>query len=379
MNILADRITDQRSRRIPECAVYPSHRGCVEDAPPTLLGGVNGKNISKMDAGERKSSICIDWLQGTFPYSKMTALFDYLNEMCGGEAEIYDHGLVGYQESCEWHPFGIKVCWDRDKKNRINHAGRAFFQIGGSGLSSFPPESIYKFLRDLSIRFFFKASRIDLAFDDYERIIEPEEVNEFSNDGSYKGFRKHKYIGGSTRSGEATDAGIYFGTRGKNGGGKFLRCYDKQLESKGETKSIRWEVEFSKDRANNIYFELAMASNLESFVTKIALFIGGSIDFIEGGSRSKIDRLAFWEQILHHLGSASLRSPVADGSIEKSIGWVSKSVTPSLVKIRKAIGDDEFNEWLQDQMQDVVLKIKAERQVQVYHTNFGEPLEEAPF
>lgn len=375
-----------------------SERQSGEAAPPTLLGGVTGKNIGesekwnkrvtiipserhlgKLDAGERQSSIGIDWLQGTIPFERFDLVRSYLDAVCGEHREDYNHGMQGFQAACEWHPFGIKLMWDTDRKNRENHANRILFQVTGQGLACFPPVSLWRFLRDLSIKFWFKCSRIDLAFDDYEKIIRPDEVNEFAKEGSYKGFRKHKYIGGNRRNGEQTDDGIYFGTRGKDGGGKFLRCYGKDIESDGETDSIRWEVEFSKAKANKVFFDLAMSTDLTDLATKIALFIGGSIDFAErsrSGRFSKADRLAFWEQILFHLGAAEIRCPKQEGDIESSMEWVEYSVTPSLEKIRQAIGDDIYYNWLHELMQEVDLQPGALGQINAYHYINGEP---APF
>ncbi|QBG46549.1 hypothetical protein EGM51_03740 [Verrucomicrobia bacterium S94] len=332
-----------------------------------------------MDAGERQSSISVDWLQGTIPFDRLEEFQYYMNELCGLECETYDHGFMGFQVSCEWHPFGIKLAWDVDKRNRMIHSNRIVVQLPGHALHCFLPVTLRRFLRDLSVKFWFKCSRIDLAFDDFEKIITPEEVNEYAEQGFYKGFRKHKYIGGTKRNGELTDSGVYFGTRGKDGGGKFLRFYRKDIESKGEINAFRWEVEFTKKKANSVYFDLAMSLSLEDLATKIALFIGGAIDFAERGNSgkfNKVDRLAFWEQILHHLGAAVFHSPQDEGSIEKSMDWVERSVTPSLEKIRTAIGDDVYYQWLFELMQDVELKPKQESEIAWYWAVNGEP---APF
>ena len=285
-------------------------------------------------------------------------------------------GCSGINVLSEWHPYGIKVLWDVDQKARDRHGNRIVLQLTGESMSQFPPDSLKRFLWDLSVKFWFKATRIDLAFDDFEKIVRPAEVNEYAEQGSYKGFRKHKYIGGSSRKGIATDEGIYFGTRGKNGGGKFLRCYAKDIESEGETDSIRWEVEFSKKKANDVFFNLAMSESVEDLATKIALFIGGAIDFAERsacGKFNSIDRLAFWEQILFHLGAAVLRAPEKFSDIETSMEWVEKSVVPSLEKIRQAIGSEGYEQWLRDQLEGVVLKQKALGEIWYYHLVNGEP------
>ena len=206
-------------------------------------------------------------------------------------------------------------------------------------------------------------------------------MREFADQGSYQGFRKHRPIIERKRNGDLIGDSIYFGTRGNDGSGKFLRCYGKDLESGGKVDSVRWEVEFSKERANAVFFELAMSKDVTEFATKLAMFIGGAIDFIESnGKRSDpIDRLAFWEQILDALGAAEIRCPKPDQSIETAMQWVEVSVAPALEKIRRAIGDDRYYEWLQKQMESVVLRKKAIEQVAVYHRTHGIPEPPVPF
>lgn len=368
-----------RAHRSSEVTSPNGERG--EAAPPALVGGIDSQNIGKMDAGDRKRSIGMDWMQGTIPFEKMDLLFSYLSAMCGSQPERYNHGFLGYQAAAEWHPFGIKVMWDLDASNRIRHGNRILLQIGGTGLGCFPAVSLYRFCRNLCIKFFFKCTRADLCFDDYEKIIRPHEVVEFADQGSYKGFRKHRPIIERRRNGELLGETVYFGTRGKDGAGKFLRCYGKDLESKGEVDSIRWEVEFSKERANAVFFELAMSENVTEFASRLAMFIGGAIDFIErsGKRMDPMDRLAFWEQILDALGAAEVRSPRPEQGIESAMRWVEVSVSPSLEKIRRAIGDDRYYAWLQGQMEGVQLRKKAIEQVAAYHRVHGVPTPAVPF
>lgn len=364
-----------------------------EAAPPTLLGGINGKNIDvqekfekaatiipsqrhlgKMDAGERTNSIGVDWLQGTIPFEKFGEFQSYMNEMCGDNPEFYKYGLMSYQASAEWYPFNIKIAWDLDRSNRKRHNGRFLLVLSGTSLQCFPPVSLYRFMRDLSLKFWFKCSRIDLCFDDYEKIIHPLEVKHFANMGLYKGFQKHTPFEERKRTGELTNEGLSFGVRG--GGGKYLRCYNKGLQTDGEIDAIRWEVEFSKGKADQIYFDLAMSLSLEDFATKIGLFIGGSIDFAErydSGKFNPNDRLAFWEQILHHLGAAVMRTPTKEGSIEKTQEWIETSVSPSLEKMRIALGDEMYYQWLFEIMSDVKISDRAEAQISWYWSVNGEP------
>ena len=373
------------SERATQCVqqAYASQSDAV--APPILLGGVNSQIIehcNKMDVKGRDRSIGIDWIQGTIPNELSMAFTKYMSDIVGHRPESRSYGFSGYQASCVWHPFGIKFAWDNDDENKAIHGGRCLISLSGSSLNCFNAESLYQFCRDLCNKFYFKASRVDLCFDDYEKIVRPDEVREIAKAGFYQGFRLFKYYDGSSRKGERTNEGISFGTRGKNGGGKFLRCYAKDIESEGEIDSIRWEVEFSKAKANAVFFKIAMSLDLEEFATNIAMFIGGAIDFIErrGKRCDPADRLAFWEQILDCLGSAKLKSATPEKSIWTTKQWAEKSVFPSMAKIRKAIGNDLYYAWINEQMEDVVLSFAAECQIKSYQNVHGVPIEEeVPF
>jgi len=59
--------------------------------------------------------------------------------------------------------------------------------------------------------------------------------------------------------------------------------------------------------------------------------------------------------------------------------WVEVSVTPSLEKIRRSVGDDRYYEWLQKQMESVELRKKTVEQIATYHRVHGIPKLAPPF
>jgi hypothetical protein len=140
--------------------------------------------------------------------------------------------------------------WDIDSSNRMRHGNRVLLQTGGTGLGCFPAPSLHRFCYDLCTKVWFKCSRNDLRFDDYEKIIRPDEV--------------------------------------------------------------------------------------ANFPTKVAIRDSG-------------------------------------------MQWVEISVTPALEKIRQAIGDDRYYEWLQKRMESVELRKKAQDQITTYHRVHGSPMSSVPF
>ena len=194
-----------------------------------------------------------------------------------------------------------------------------------------------------------KATRIDCAFDDYEPTKTPTQVwHDCCLHKKYTRFQKCGHITENGSFGTSSDT-VTFGTRGKNGGGSYLRYYRKDLESDGDITAFRWEVEFSKLKAQEALFALAKCPDLECFSALLGAFVGGSIDFVDRKDRnlSRADRQMWWADILERIGVSRLRVSKPLQDVEKSRKWVRKSVVGSLLLLEKSFGKEEFWIWLQ--------------------------------
>lgn len=87
-------------------------------------------------------------------------------------------------------------------------------------------------------------SRIDLCYDDFLKKYSPRDYYNFFNDGRIRS----RYFQFCSMCSSTRDRGqtIYFGRRS---GGRMLRIYDKDYESKGAIDSVRYEFELHKDYA----------------------------------------------------------------------------------------------------------------------------------
>ena len=139
--------------------------------------------------------------------------------------------------------------------------------------------------------------------------------------------------------------------------------------------SIRWEVEFSKDRSGAVCFQLAMTQNIEEFAGLIASLIGGSIDFIDrqGIHLNRMERLDFWNRIVAILGAVKLRNPKRIKTVEKAKAWIEKSVIPSVEMLRKALGDEAFYAWHEEQIKTAKLSKYQRRVISEYWDKKGKP------
>ena len=294
------------------------------------------------------SELKIDWLQGTIPHERVEDFLEYMTRLEGYAPACHEYGRFRYNRQA-FFPSGLIVYYDASNlRAQEVHKGRATIVISSTALLCVK-ENVYQLIKDLVFRFWFKGTRIDLAFDDFKKLVPMSVVAESARAGHYTRFKKHCIIEETRRSGDIVGNTIYFGSRGKNGGGRFIRVYDKTLESKGRTDSNRWEIEFTKEKASSVVFELSCCDGLEQFVSLIASLIGGSIDFVQRKDRhlERAERLEWWQTLVDILGECTLAVTKKQTTIHDVKQWVRVSVAPSLKMIRVALGDQDFNEWLE--------------------------------
>jgi len=299
-----------------------------------------------------QKTLSVDWLQGTFPHDRVDSLVDLLKVLLGEDGERMEHGQYRYNRSVSWVGCGVRVLFDNDDaRARDIHGGRAAVVLPGGALGGLDAVALQSMLKTLVSDYWFKATRVDLAWDDYTRRITPSDVCVEADKGNYSRFRSHRHILERSRGGEVTGDTVYFGARGKNGGGRFLRCYDKGLESDGRINAIRWECEFSKEKAAQVVFALYQTESLEEFCAVIGAYVGGCVDFVERRTEGKLrgaERLEWWQGIVDSLGESRLRNERRVRSVEGTRKWVRAAVFPSLKVLREALGSVEWEEFLLD-------------------------------
>jgi DNA relaxase NicK len=213
--------------------------------------------------------------------------------------------------------------------------------INGDALGLIPQAEQLAFLRrfeDMQA----KCTRVDVALDDYSRQrLDLAAIAAAAEAGNFAQFRRFKVTAEKQRSqGQviATGNSIEFGRRGKDGSGVSLLMYDKRLESKGETDSIRFEVRFAKERAEMLGMCLFSSHTEEALVEKLRNAVGGAIDFIDrsagDANLSRCPRLGWWQQLLDVLGRVRhvVKRPVAP--LQQFVEWFKRSVAGQLSIVR---------------------------------------------
>lgn len=295
--------------------------------------------------------ISCHWLRISFS-KKHLADITKLVSYTWGDFELDGYGLWSYDTRHFWSS-GVSLNYDtHEERSERVHGGMMTLDCPGGALDEMAAPDL-QLLIEATAAFDGKCTRIDINFDDYARLIEPKDLYEVIRRNDYSGFRhaapRPKYDRGKLIRDEAA-----FGERGSYGNGKYLRVYDKNLESDGKFNCVRWEIEFTRKRAALVFERLAETNgDLDAFGTLCASLIAGCITFVHRTHEKNIERLElydFWEEILSILGRpVSLRIERPQETVTGKIEWIKHDVSPSLACLRHIFKSDRvFLRWLFD-------------------------------
>ena len=144
-------------------------------------------------------------------------------------------------------------------------------------------------------------------------------------------------------TGELEGNTAYFGRRGSDGSGKYVRFYDKSLESGGKINSIRFEVELSGVRSAQAFQVLASSFTTERLREKIANILGDAIDFRDRQQHVHIvrmDRLGWWSRAVELLGRAVMVVRRVVPPLQSAMQHFDRCWTRTLAKFCEVVEDD---------------------------------------
>lgn len=241
-----------------------------------VSSGLNKNNELVID-------LTLDWLSFTYKSPKAPSdskipynhFADFCREFPEFDSYIKSDGVTlarqrGWYDTVLQFTDNVRInyCSDRDSCNS-NHLG-VNVEIPSHGLSTI--FSLFGYHEDQVVDFFnllrnrhCKASRLDLAFDDYTKTFMPIDFCRFWTDGMIS----TKYRMANLIMSSSLDGGTFY--LGDRSSGKMLRIYDKDYESKGQIKSVRYEVELHSDYANDMLIYIAEGNDI-SFSSYIPNF-----------------------------------------------------------------------------------------------------------
>lgn len=305
------------------------------EAPMGKTESGKGFQTPVSNTGVKQTESCfevgIDWIAGTCLQSQASELMKFLAQFFRDEFTLGRGGIGFYQQSYR-SVLGMVVGMYpyESPQNRQD----CYFSIPSSVLSTIHQSRVQVLMRALTKKFSFHYSRLDLKADDYTKTITPELAYNAYERGCVAGFRSYRWISsGSLKTGVGCT--LELGRRGKSGAGKFVRIYNKTVESKGAIDATRLELELSGERCRQAAGVLVECPP-ELFAQCILCCISASLDFIErdsSGRRDRATRLPWWSALVDAVEKISLSVSRSPQTIEKMKSWINKQVSPVLATL----------------------------------------------
>lgn len=332
-----------------------------------LKVGKNPRSVIRGLKSQIPNETGIHWLRNSFPrqYLKQVRAFC---DVYFGKSSQDGYGLWSYDTRYVW-PNGASLNYDSDTERSISvHNGKVTLDITGKALDGIDQGDLHLFLLGLR-QFSPTCTRVDVFFDDYQRLVTPSDLHDIVDNFDFSGFRSFNIKQRSVLNKGMVHDEVDFGKRGGNGSGKYLRVYDKALESEGKKNCVRYEIEFTKERAHDVFDKLSQTTSTYAFATLCGSLVAGSIVFVHRTVRSgdkNISRLEvydFWQQIKELLGTLVIRIPVKKNDIAGMHRYVDRQVCPTLATLRETFIDDtDFFNWLNDRIGQGELRM-SQRQI----------------
>ncbi|MEM6553963.1 MAG: replication initiation factor domain-containing protein [Planctomycetota bacterium] len=145
-----------------------------------------------------------------------------------------------------------------------------------------------------------------------------------------------------TSDGSYLGRGVNLGRRGKDGSGRYVRIYDKGLET-GESSPRtweRWETEFSKHAADQVAQRLIESEAWEQDAVAVAL---GAIDFRDWTGSASLDRRprsAWWTAYLAGVKPVLVRVQRTPTNLNRWGSWMRRCVLSTLTTIAHEAGQN---------------------------------------
>lgn len=253
-------------------------------------------------------------------------------------------GIAGHVwQSIAKSPTGIRICknWEDGLVCTVR------VEIPGTPLAYITGDESWQLCKDL-YALGLRCTRFDWAIDDFARGLDLKDILEACEAGSFARCRVVKphisYIAG----GEKVIEGFTFGSRQSD---KYVRIYDKEIESRGSENygdCIRYEAEFKGAYAEKIFEEFLLAPTVEDAYDLAAKYSLGCVDFIDRTDPhlKLCPVVPWWQSFIDAVGGkkrmrVSRAKPFAQKT-EQIIAYHKRQVARGLAILHECLGDYRF-------------------------------------
>jgi phage replication initiation protein len=328
-----------------------------------------------------ENSYLFDWLSFTVPVKNYNDLSlrgvrSFLKEVgLDFNFEPRKKGAYGYLNSLSYanainvlytdleHPFinsddRLKQALDMGIHIEMTGQGCRYFE----GVENYDWVEFFNLLRSLGAKF----KRLDIALDDYKKMIKFSTVKEKIRSGEVVSLsRKRDVIETKitqkeefNNKGDSKGLTVYFGTRASN---IYIRFYDKKKEQEGKGIKVdvsswqRYEIVLRNEKATDFIERFCEG---ETFDTLYLGVLSGAIRFIDKGTdsnKARWETSPFWIEFLRGAEAIKLKSHKVTPDIGKTINWYGTSAFSATLLLSWVAEDRglDFSEILKDSKREL--------------------------
>ena len=287
------------------------------------------------------NSMTLDWLSWTFdPYdysvSKIRKFFTVFPEL---EVEnMYQKQVFSHYEKAFCVRDEILIYYDEeDGQNKgVN------VSVPSHGLewlfNQFNVKTVSEMLA-LIIDRGGKISRLDFAYDDFSKSYMPLDYFNWWQNGNFKSkFRVAHFDHGA-------DGGTTFAL-GNRAGLRYLRIYDKDIESKGKVKAVRYEFELHSYTANALAYSIAFEKRFcfRDFILSMFSIIENTGKSQKCREKLNIDWFYWVDNLKFNEELVKIPTGLQGSTVEKNVVWFETYCVKTLAKMFYLFGPEYIDE-----------------------------------
>ena len=276
----------------------------------------------------------IDWIQGIMAVSdeadvamKMSLLVSFMADEIVIESDRPRNEGKWYPAS-GYSAKGLRFAYNVED-------GDCWFSAPGSFLACVPDTVKSLFFKHLA-SFQPRITRLDLAVDDYDRILTPG----FLDGAAERGMVPRYARTGLHKSRRAGLCGETF-TAGGRRSPKYYRVYDKYIESGGRINSIRWELELHGRLATAAFYSMRDSGWADSLL--IEDIVMSNIDFrLPTPGRVAVDSrplAGWWKAFIGASRRILMRASSPVQSVERSRRFLARQAATGLAILKRTSAD----------------------------------------
>ena len=319
---------------------------------PVSNTGFDSRNFQLVGTNTQLE-VHVDWLQGTCKPVNDAFAHELVYAVCRAlkDEPVFEYNqgsYVGKQWQHRGHSVkGVRWWWDSPGENQHSHL---LLSLPGAVCSSVDVKVVWELSKFLYDCFQFKMTRLDVAIDDFSKRLRFEELLRASREGAFARVRQVVPHFACLR--RRTIKGWTFDVGSKQSD-SYAVIYDKEVESKGKIKSVRYEARFKDEFAHTLWLDW-LSIHEDEFESVSPGFLAGKaigiVEFVERPPSEKnvvrMKRLPWWESYVAAVGSHlrhSVKKP--DTTFERAKQWVERQVFGTLAVLRKVLGVHEYRRW----------------------------------